>query len=426
MATSVEIPPAAVLINAQCLTNSSSGAVVRARARVNEPLDPKSRLVLVDAIRGLAIFGILWVNVFLRSDPLQLSVLSSDHDMLSWLVALTGTLKFRSMFAFLFGLGLAMQSGRAADDKKFVHTYMRRLGILVLFGVLHFAFLWPGDILVMYTLCGMLLVSFRKVAVKRLLIIGSIFLLMAMGQQIIGSHIFNPKVLKADLVAAYPIYQHGTFWQITERRVHDYLMFWTPALWMTFPCVFAMMVFGMAFAKQQYFRRVEFHLVLWRRLCWIGYLVGIPLNAYFATWSIASDRSPAFTITAKIAQALGAPILCMAYLATMVVLSQTKLGKQALKWLAPVGRMSISAYLGHSIVCSGLFYGYGLGWFGQVTKAQDVLLCCALFVAEILFANAWFKFFKMGPIEWTWRWGTYGVRPAFLATGDVDVRRVTA
>ena len=266
----------------------------------------------------------------------------------------------------------------------------------------------------MYTLCGMLLVAFRKAPVKLLVVIGSAFLLLAMGQQIIGGHIFNIAEVKADAAAAYPIYQHGSFWQITERRVHDYLVFWTPALWMTFPGVFAMMAFGMVFDKQQYFRRTELHPVLWRRLCWIGYLVGLPLNAYFATWTIATARTPIFTLTAKIAQALGAPILCMAYVATVVVLAQTNIGKRVLKWLEPVGRMSITAYLGHSIVCSVLFYGYGLGWFGKVSNGQDVLICFALFAGEILFANAWFKLFKMGPIEWIWRWGTYGARPAFL------------
>jgi uncharacterized protein len=420
MATPLEIPLLSVLARTH-----RDLEVVRAPARKTEPIDVNSRLVLVDSIRGLAIFGILWVNVFLRSDPLQLSVLSSNHDMLSWLVALTGTLKFRSMFAFLFGLGLAMQSGRHQDDKKFVRTYLRRLSILLLFGVLHFAFLWPGDILVMYTLCGMLLVAFRKMPVKLLLVIGSVFLLLAMGQQIIGSRVFNPTHLKADFAAAYPIYQHGTFWQITERRVYDYVVFWTPALWMTFPGVFAMMVFGMVFDKQQYFRKVELNRAMWRKLCWVGYLVGVPLNLYFASWSIAIHRTTTFTLTAKIAQALGAPILCFAYLATMVVLSQTNIGKRVLQLLAPVGRMSMTGYLGHSVVCSALFYGYGLGWFGKVSMVQDVLICFALFAAEIFFANAWFKFFKMGPFEWIWRWGTYGVRPAFLARPVVGMEKET-
>ncbi len=73
----------------------------------------------------------------------------------------------------------------------------------------------------------------------------------------------------------------------------------------------------------------------------------------------------------------------------------------------------MTAYLGHSVVCSLLFYGYGLGWFGTVTKLQDVLICYGLFVAELAFASAWFRYFNMGPLEWIWRWGSYGSRPAF-------------
>jgi uncharacterized protein len=422
MATPIETPIPPFIADSRAPSDFAPPAARRDEAprpvtdAVTGPIALRDRLVLVDSIRGLAIFGILWVNVFLRSDPIQMSVLAPDHDWLSWSVALTGTLKFRSMFAFLFGLGLAMQAGRAVDDRTFVRIYLRRLGILVLFGVLHFAFLWPGDILVMYTLCGMLLVMFRKAPVKLLVVIGTSFFLLAVGQQVIGTNIFNPSHLKADVAAAYAIYQHGTFWEITQQRVRDYLVFWTPALWMTFPGVFAMMLLGMVFDRQQYFRRTKRHPALWRRLCLVGILVGIPLNAYFATWSTATARTPLFTLTAKMAQALGAPILCMAYVAALVVLSHTLIGKKALRWLEPVGRMSITAYLGHSVVCSVLFYGYGLGWFGKVSKGQDVIICCALFVAEIAFANAWFKFFKMGPIEWIWRWGTYGVRPAFLQT----------
>jgi uncharacterized protein len=378
-----------------------------------QPIDRKARIGLVDSIRGLAVFGILWVNVFLRSDPIQISALSQGTDGLSWLVAFTGTLKFRSMFAFLFGVSMAIQAGRADDDRAFVRMYMRRLAILLAFGVMHFVFLWPGDILAMYAFCGMLLVSLRRTSEKVLLWMGVSFLVVAVVQQVAGMYLFDPASLRAEVASGYAIYQHGTFWEVTARRVHDYVVFWTPALWTTFPGVFAMMVFGLVFQRRQFFQRVEMHVALWRKLCWAGYLVGIPANAFYATWTISTARTPSFTFAAKMAHAVGAPVLCVAYVATLVLLSRTEVVRRALKPLEAVGRMSITAYLGHSVVCSMLFYGYGLGWFGRVTKLQDVLICCALFVAELVFANAWFKYFKMGPVEWFWRWGTYGSRPAF-------------
>jgi len=288
---------------------------------------------------------------------------------------------------------------------------------------MHFAFLWPGDILVMYALAGMLLVSLRNTSVKVLLTIGFALLVMAMVQQVVGVHLFDRAALKADLASAYAVYGHGGFWEVTRRRVYDYLEFWTPSLWVTFPGVFAMMVFGLVFERKQYFRRTELHAALWRRLCWIGYLIGIPANAIFATWSVSAAPTRTFTFVAKAAHAVGAPVLCIAYVATLVVLSHTGLGRRALKGLEAVGRMSITAYLGHSIVCSFLFYGYGLAWFGQVSKWQDVGICCTLFLLELAFANTWFTYFKMGPIERIWRWATYGSRPAFRyrkALGGAD------
>jgi uncharacterized protein len=403
-------------------TDARMPAVIEAEIPVARPtrgalqaIEPRNRIGLIDSIRGLAVFGILWVNVFLRSDPIQLNALPADHDWLNWFVALSGTLKFRSMFAFLFGLGMAMQASRARDDRAFVRAYIRRLSILLLFGVAHFAFLWPGDILAMYAVAGMVLVGLRKASIKVLLAIGFTFLLLAMVQQVAGVRLFDPAALRADVASAYPIYQHGTFWQITQRRVYDYVVFWTPSLWVTFPGVFAMMVFGAVFERKKYFVHTERHPVVWRRLCWIGYLIGIPTNALFATWSIASSRTASFTLLAKLAQAVGAPVLCMAYVATLVVLSHTGVGRRVHRSLEAVGRMSITAYLGHSVASSLLFYGYGLGWFGKVGNGQDVAICFALFAVEVAFANAWFLFFRMGPVEWVWRWATYGSRPPFLA-----------
>jgi uncharacterized protein len=375
------------------------------------PVDLRDRIGLVDSIRGVAVFGILWVNVFLRSDPLQLGVLSHDRDGLAWLVALTGTLKFRSMFAFLFGLGLAIQVGRAQDDRRFVRTYLRRLSVLLLFGVLHFALLWPGDILVMYTICGMLLLPLRHLEVRRLLWIAGAMFLVAMAQQVAGVHLFDKAALRADLASAYAVYGQGSFWAVTARRVHDYVYFWTPSLWVTFPGVFAMMVLGLVFERGQYLRAPERHLALWRWLCGGGYLVGVPTNALFATWQISAAPSGALTFAAKLAHGLGAPALCLAYVATLVLLSRTALARRAMDALAAVGRMSVTAYLGHSVVCSFLFYGYGLAWFGKVGKWHDVGICFALFLGELAFANAWFAWFRMGPLEWLWRWATYGARP---------------
>lgn len=378
------------------------------------PVDPKARIDLVDAVRGLAVFGILWVNVFMRSDPLQLGALASDRDALSWAVAFTGTLKFRSMFAFLFGVGLAIQAGRAGDDPRFPRVYLRRLGVLLCLGALHVALFWPGDILIMYALCGAVLVWFRRAPERVLFGLGLVFLVAGMGQQILGMTFFDKATLRAEVASAYVVYGGGSFAAVTAQRVHDYLGYWTPALWVTFPMVFAMMVFGLLVGRRRLFGRADQERGRWRRLCAIGFAVGVPLNALYATWTISASRTPAFTWAAKSAHALGAPFLCIAYVATIVLLWRSARGQRFLAPLAAVGRMSLTAYLGHSVVCSLLFYGYGLGWFGHVTKGQDVVICCALFALELAFANAWFLWFRMGPVEWVWRWATYGARPAML------------
>ncbi len=373
--------------------------------------DDDKRIWLVDAIRGLAVFGILWVNIFLRSDPIQTSALPQDRDFISGLVLLTGNYKFRCMFAFLFGLGMAMQSNRASDESAFVRTYLRRLFVLMMFGVMHFVFLWPGDILAMYAVAGMLLVWFRNVKVKTLLALAFVSLLVPVFLEIAHVRLFNPASLRADVATGYAIYRDGGFWEITQRRVYDYVCFWAPTLGISSTRVFAMMLLGVVFEQKQYFRRAAEHVVFWRRLCWVGYMIGIPANALFALWRMTPAPSSSLAFVGKIAHIYGAPLLCLAYVATMVLLSQRQPFERMIRWLAPIGRMSMTSYLTHSIVCGFIFYGYGLQLFGTTGEWTNIGIAMGLCLTQLVFAEQWFRYFKMGPIEWVWRWATHGTRP---------------
>ncbi len=375
------------------------------------PGDALRRIELVDAIRGLAVFGILWTNIYLRSDPIQLNGLPQQSAWINWLVALTGTYKFRSMFAFLFGFGLSMQARRATNDSQFCRIYIRRMAILFVVGLLHAALLWPGDILALYALCGMLLVWFRNSNSKAMLVATVLLLTVPVVQELVGIRLYDPSVLRADVKSGYAIYQHGTFVQITARRIYDFRTFWAASLAASAPRVLAMMLLGFVFHRAGYLERSGDHLGLWRKLCLAGYGFGLPANLLFAYWKVSDSPSSTLSLAAKIAHAYGAPLLCMGYVATMVVLADTSWWRRVLVALAPIGRMSLTAYLGHSIVFSLVFCSYGLGYFGRVTPWQDVLLAFGLCFLQVGFASLWFRYLRMGPFEWIWRWMTYGQRP---------------
>jgi uncharacterized protein len=367
----------------------------------------------MDALRGFAIFGILWVNMSMRSGPIQTSGLPDPTDWLDWLIAFTGNSKFRSMFAFLFGASLMIQVDRAESDGTFMRTHLKRMSTLFLFGALHVAFFWPGDILALYAAVGVALACMRKASSRTILAMVVPLLATPVLLESSGIHFFDVAQLKADVVSAYPIYEHGGFWQITARRVYDFHSFWVPSLILSAPRVLAMMLLGILFQRHGYLAHSELHLRVWKKVCFWGYLVGIPASMTFAFWKTNTGWSNAFTLSAKVAHMYGTACLCMAYVATVVLLAQTKTGRRLVRNLAPAGRMSLTCYLGHCVIGSLLFCGYGLGLFGHVSVGEGIAIAMAICVFQVAGAQVWFQHFTMGPVEWVWRWAVRGQRPVF-------------
>jgi uncharacterized protein len=105
-------------------------------------------------------------------------------------------------------------------------------------------------------------------------------------------------------------------------------------------------------------------------------------------------------------------ILALAYGATIVTVLDGRAGPWMKRWLAPAGRMALTNYLLQSVVGTLLFYQYGLGLWGQVSRAWQFALVIAVFALQLVFSRWWLRRFRFGPVEWLWRWATYGHRPA--------------
>jgi len=104
--------------------------------------------------------------------------------------------------------------------------------------------------------------------------------------------------------------------------------------------------------------------------------------------------------------------LCLFYVGTILVLSRRERWGRWLGTLAPVGRMALSNYLAHSVIFTTLCYGWGLGWYARISPRLGIVLAVATFALQIPLSAWWLQRFRYGPVEWLWRWGTYGVRPA--------------
>jgi uncharacterized protein len=398
------------------------------------PVQQTERVQIVDILRGFALFGILLVNMAFFAHPFQVAVFPLDpatplyDKAAAWLVKFLGEGKFYTLFSMLFGLGLTLLMSRIeARGGRFVPLYLRRLLVLLGFGLMHAFLIWIGDILIMYALLGFLLILFRKARPRTLLIwaviliaLPIIFLTAVTGLVELGRSV--PEGAEqieiafaeveagfvADLERAYRVYPVGTFAEITEQRIYDYSTMLNYSFMMAFS-ILAMFLVGVYFGKRQLFQNLEANRSFFTKLLIAGLLIGIPANLYYAT-NVASvsllDVSWG-NFLLQTAQMLGTPLLSLAYVSAFSLLALSPVWGQRLQVLAPVGQMALTNYLTQSIVCTTIFYGYGLGLFGQMSMAAGIGLTFVIYLLQIPVSHWWMKRFRYGPAEWLWRSLTY-------------------
>lgn len=399
------------------------------------PVQQAERIQIVDILRGFALFGILFVNMTIFSQPMQAIVLPVDpslpwHDRAAlWLIHALGEGKFYTLFSLLFGLGLFLQMERIeARGGRFVPLYARRLLVLLGFGLVHAFLIWMGDILILYALLGFLLILFRKAKPRTLLI--WVFVLIALpivfnaaitglvtwasaipeaAPQIEQSFAEAEAGFAADLERAAQVYATGNFAEITAQRVSDYFSMGVAGFGVMGFNVMAMFLLGLYFGKREIFRNLEAHRGLFTRLLVTGLALGLTGNLLYAALVMPISRVyQTWTLfLATTAQAAGAPLLMLAYVSAFCLLALHPTWGKRISILAPVGQMALTNYLTQSIVCTLIFYGYGLGLFGKMGAAAGIGLTIVIYLLQIPLSHWWMKRFYYGPTEWLWRLLTY-------------------
>lgn len=432
------------------------------------PLAPESRIDVVDALRGVALLGILLVNIAYFSEPLVREFLpdpeprSAVDRTAAWLVRMVAETKFYSMFSLLFGFGLAIQMGRAEQrGAAFVPLFLRRMLVLFGFAVAHVVLLWYGDILHAYAMLGCVLLLFRNcrqrtliawalglLIVPTVLLAGITWLAIALDQPGGGAASAPASAATTAGVASVAqggaatpgtaptsatsspasfeekwetlltdwyhreieVFQHGGFVQQLELRIKNFAT--SASLLLTaYPAILAMFLTGVWLARRGVFHAPHEHRRWLIAAAWIGLGVGVPLNAVFA-WSVEMSRagnSLAGLLAATLAFASG-PLLCLGYVAAIVRFWGTWPGRACLTPLTFVGRMALSNYLLESVLCTTIFYSHGLALFGKVGPAASVGVAVLVYAALVPFSALWLKRFRYGPAEWLWRRLTYGTK----------------
>lgn len=396
--------------------------------------EPPVRIATLDIVRGVAVMGILAMNIVAFSMPFQAYMnptaygLESQADLGSWVfsfIFVDG--KMRGLFSFLFGAStlLVIQQARAAGESPAKIHYARMFWLLI-FGLIHFYFIWFGDILVMYALTGLVLFFFRNLKVRTLLVWAVALLLVQMTLMAGGAwqvHQFAAAVAgghaEPDVVTAYQGFQEA-FGQLSphslaenmalflgswEGLVHQRLVVQGlepfTSLQFFIAETLAYMLFGMAALKSGFFRG-EWAMARYRKWALIGFAISLPAYAVIAWLLIRAD----FTVPAVFACAIAAttpfrPIMVIAIAATIILL--TRRGGWLVDRIAAAGRAAFTNYLGTSLLMTTLFYGYGLGWYGHLSRIQLWLPVIGAWIIMLLWSKPWLDRYRYGPFEWLWR-----------------------
>ena len=389
-------------------------------ARIN-PTDPQARLRSVDAVRGFALFGVLLVNMYNFGAYAPEWTGSVDRAFFTLMHSVFETKSWR-LFSLLFGFGFALQLARLmSKDAGSLWFYFRRVLILFVFGMAH-ALLYDGDILMEYAALGLILVAFRNVRGRTLIILS--FVLMAAFP--VGNLIHTETSVELaeqaedELSLAVLRLDHPYLGSPMEVFRENALAI-PPRIWSNLHgpesslAIFSMFLLGLYVGRARVLHQVTHHLPLIRKVFVWGIVIGA-LSA-LAEWALKqkfgyavfeeNTASNGIRFLGDSLFAYGSTALALGYGAGIVLLAQRPGWQPVIRPLQNMGRMALTVYLSGTAMFTTLFYGYGFGQAFLLGPAATTLYAILFFTLQFLFCTWWLGRFRFGPAEWLWRSLTY-------------------
>ncbi len=400
-----------------------------------KPVKGMERKEILDFLRGIALLGILLVNMAFFSTPFVAQI-SPDFAMwddlpntiarwINWLF-LEG--KFYPMFSLLFGIGFYFFLEKAENSlNPVVFTYRMRLLYLLLFGILHVTLLWNGDILILYALSGFVLTWFKKSSNKTILIWAIVFLLLPViaiaglvglinlaftipeaADQMAEAFAMQDQILKQMGETALVTYSTGSFAEIFRVRMQEYAFMLNNMIFMI-PVVVSLFLIGMYMGRKKVFQDIHYGLKVLKKMVYWCLPIGLILSVAYAycmyagfyhitNWEFVIIIAGVF---------IGGPAMTFVYIYFIMLMYHRGAFAKISGIVAKAGRMAFTNYLTQSIICTTIFYSYGLGLYGKVNMWQGMLLAIAIFIVQLIWSHQWLKHYRFGPLEWLWRSMTY-------------------
>jgi len=389
---------------------------------------PAPRISALDALRGVAVLGILVVNIqsfaFVRAARTNPTVQGNLQGADWWVWLVTYVLfdgKFISMFAILFGASIVLRVDRGTHgDLCVTRVHIRRMVILLAVGLLHAYLLWYGDWLATLAVCGTVAFLYRDLPPRRLLAAGVVVYAVASLIAMVTTRWLPPWTANAgaDVAAAWAPsadaiaaevarYRSGWLEQMGHRIPAAFRYqtshLATRSLWQ----MTGLMLVGMALLRLGVLTAAR-PAALYAAMAALGFGIGTPLVLYGVSRNMNHgwDVGTYLAVTSH-CNYWGGLVMSLGWIGGVMLF--LRLGMKA-RALAAVGRLALTNYLLQSVICTTIFYGHGLGLFGRIERAGQVVLVLGVWTVQLALSVWWLRYFNFGPAEWAWRCLTYGRR----------------
>ena len=394
------------------------------------PTTKKERIQSLDVLRGIAILGILLMNIqsfamisSAYSNPTAYGNLEGANYWVWFFSYLFANTKFIAIFSLLFGAGIVLFADKATKKgKKVISLHYSRNFWLLVIGFVHAYLIWFGDILVAYALLSFLWFWVRNWSPKRLFDMGFMFfcltfiISMLMGNSLIYLEpneytqmvqMWTPdsSVIEKELAA----YRGGYLQQMNLRAGAAFglqsIVFMIDTFWR----VSAWMLTGMALFKWGYLSAKKT-----TRTYVIMALALIPGLA-IVLFGIDQQFGHGWTLEYSMYQGsqfnfVGTLFMVTGYIGLVMLWVKSNFLNGLKSILASTGRMALTNYLMQSVICTLIFYGHGFGLFGSVSRLGQFGIVVGIWLFQMVFSYFWLKRFKFGPMEWLWRSLTYRMK----------------
>lgn len=384
------------------------------------PIGSSERIGELDVLRGFALFGVFVIH-FTGSAFYDLPIGDAQQQAFRESTANNFALfavewliydKFNTLFAMLFGAGFWVMMERLEQrGENFNRIYLRRLAALFAIGAINLALFFPGDVLHEYAAIGAVLFLMRKAPLAAFVVVG---LLLSLFGEPIGMHVV-PQVSEAyeafDTIRD-EAFNQGEYWPwvvaMTEGHVWREILRGTLLGWALY--ILGRFLLGAWIIRKGWIQRVGELLPQIGKLAAVALPAGLALEllsmASYMKW-LAMPRMVEGTV-----HLFGALVLAVGYGAALIVLFHSR-GRAIAQFFAPVGKVALTAYVLHGIVFLLLYYPFGLAQAGVLPPIAALGVGIGVFVAMTLAAKLWLTRYAYGPLEYLWRWATYGKRPKF-------------